>query len=143
MNHVQTRIRPGARSAQAYADIGLETRVSSATPEQLITLLFDGALAAIAKARLYLHNGDTSGRGKALSNAIDIVESGLKASIDTDAGGDLANNLVAVYDTVVRHLLLANMNADAANLDVAERLLADIGGAWRDIAGTRSAEAQS
>lgn len=142
MNHVQTRIRPGARSVRAYADIGLETRVSSATPEQLITLLFDGALAAIAKARLYLRNGDTQGRGESLSKAIDIIESGLKASVDMDTGGELAKNLVAVYDMAVRHLLLANMNADATSLDLAERLLADIGGAWRDIAGARPPEAQ-
>lgn len=142
MSHVQIHARRGARSARAYADVGLETRVSGATPEQLITLLFDGALAAIAKARLYMRSGDTRGRGEALSKAIDIVESGLKAGVDQGAGGELARNLVAVYDMAIRHLLLANMNADDTSLDLAERLLADIGSAWREIAIARPPGAQ-
>lgn len=142
MTYAQLRSGRGARSVQTYADIGLETRVAGATPEQLITLLFDGALAAIAKARLYLRNGDTRGRGEAVSKAIEIVEAGLKASVDLEAGGELARNLVAVYDLAVRNLLRANINADNTSLDLAERLLTDIGGAWRNIADTSPPKAQ-
>jgi flagellar protein FliS len=37
-------------SAQAYARVGVETGVAAANPHQLILMLFDGALLAIAKA---------------------------------------------------------------------------------------------
>lgn len=120
------------RSAQAYANVGLETQVMSASPERLITLLFQGALAAIMKARLYLDNGDIAGRGQAISKAIDIVESGLKASVDPDAGGELAHTLIANYELIGRHLLLANLNADAGHLSVAENMLRSISQAWRE-----------
>src|SRR5690625_7360872 len=90
----------GRRSVQAYAKVGLETQVMGASPEQLITLLFQGALAAVAKARIYMQKGDIAGRGQAISKALDIVDSGLKASVDTDAGGDVAQHLVASYELV-------------------------------------------
>lgn len=118
------------RSVQAYANIGLETEVLSASPEHLITLLFRGARAAILKARLHMQNGNIQGRGEALSKAIDIVDSGLKASVDLEAGGELSRNLVATYELIIRNLLLANLNADAGKLDLAEQLLTNIAEAW-------------
>ncbi|MEI2418602.1 flagellar export chaperone FliS [Orrella sp. JC864] len=122
----------GARgSAQAYRSIGLETQVMSASPEKLITLLFDGARAAIAHARLYLEQENVAARGQAISKALDIVDNGLKASLDLEKGGEVAKNLQAVYEIVSHNLLLANLNADMQRLDLADRLLADIGEAWR------------
>lgn len=135
MAYAHPQFRRGPQSVKAYADIGLETKVTSASAEELISLLFDAALAAMATADLHMKNGNIEGRGQAISKAIDIVDSGLKASVDTDAGGDLAKNLIAAYDLAIRHLLLANLNADASHLDIARRLLGDLGGAWRSIAG--------
>lgn len=122
----------GRRSAKAYADVGLETQVLSANPQQLITLLFQGALAAIMKARLYMQNQDVAGRGMAISKAIDIVDSGLKASVDTEVGGELANNMIATYELVIRNLLLANLNADEDALTLAQTILTNLSDAWRE-----------
>ncbi len=119
-------------SIQAYAKIGLETEVLSASPEHLITLLFNGAQAAIMKARLHMESGNIEGRGMAISKAIDIVDSGLKASVDKASGGELATNLIATYELIIRNLLLANLNTDLDKLALAERLLTDIGSAWRE-----------
>lgn len=134
MTYSSPRGARGSRSAGAYASIGLETRVLSATPEQLITLLFDGALAAIAKAQLYMQNGDIQGRGNSISKAIDIVDSGLKASLDMEAGGELSRNLAATYELIVYNLLQANLHADPKKLELAKQLLADISDAWRTAA---------
>ncbi len=133
----------GRRSAQAYATVGLETQVLGANPQQLITLLFQGALAAIMKARLYLKNEDIAGRGMAISKAIDIVDSGLKASVDTEVGGELANNLITTYDLVIRNLLLANLNADEESLTLAETILTDISQAWREVATSTDGSTQA
>ncbi|MYN11664.1 flagellar export chaperone FliS [Pusillimonas sp. TS35] len=135
MTYAHPRPTGGRHATRAYASVGLETQVLSASPEHLITLLFDGARAAILKARLHMQQGDSQGRGMAISKAIDIVDSGLKASVDKDAGGELAINLIAVYELIIRNLLLANLNADAEKLDLAERMLTDIGDAWRTAVG--------
>jgi len=123
-------------SVNAYANVGLETQVLSATPERLITLLFDGALSAIAKARLHLQQGNIAERGMAISKAIDIVDSGLKASVDRETGGELATNLITTYELVMHNLMLANLNADEEKLAVAESVLRDISSAWREACDT-------
>jgi len=117
---------------QAYADLGLETQVMAASPTRLITLLFDGARAAVAQARVHLAQHNIAARGQAISKAIEIVESGLKASLDMNAGGELASNLRNAYDVIVHNLLLANLKSDASRLDTADRLLSEIGSAWRE-----------
>lgn len=124
------------KSAQAYSNVGLETQVLSASPERLITLLFDGALSAIAKARLHMQQGNIAERGMAISKAIDIVDSGLKAVVDQEAGGEVARNMVATYELVLYHLMQANLNADEEKLALAESILKEISSAWREACDT-------
>lgn len=121
------------QSVQSYANIGLETEVLSASPTKLITLLFNGARAAIMKARMHMENGNIPEKGKAISKAIDIVETGLKAAINKEAGGDVAQNLLASYDLILRNLFLANLHNDVEKLNLAEHMLTGIADAWRQI----------
>lgn len=119
-----------ARATGSYANIGLETEIMGASPERLISLLFRGAQTALAQARHHLHNGNVAERGKALSKAIDIVESGLKASVDTERGGEVARHLIAAYELIVRDLMQANLHQNEAKLDSAEALLNNLAEAW-------------
>lgn len=128
-----------ARGAQTYANIGLQTGVASASPEKLISMLFEGARAAIVRAKLALERGDIPARGKATSQAIDIVSNGLKAALNLEVGGEIAQNLYELYDYIERSLLLANLHADAELLEVCDKLLGEIGGAWNDISNPREA----
>ncbi|MBY6346821.1 flagellar export chaperone FliS [Providencia rettgeri] len=132
--------RFGQQSARAYAQVGLETEVLSASPEHLITLLFNGARTAMLQARLHMEQGNIAGRGQSLSKAIDIVDSGLKMAVDTEKGGELARNLVATYDLILHNLMLANLRNDAEKLTLAERLLTDIADAWRSNVDTQRAK---
>ena len=123
--------------AGAYARIGTESAAMSASPHQLITMLFDGAKTAITMARHHMANKDIAAKGKAISKAINIVDNGLKASLDAEAGGpagaELAGNLSSLYDYICQRLMQANLRNDPALLDEAERLLENIGSAWREI----------
>ncbi|MGF7468537.1 flagellar export chaperone FliS [Alcaligenes nematophilus] len=132
--------RFGQQSVRAYAQVGLETEVLSASPEHLITLLFNGARTAMLQARLHMEQGNIAGRGQSLSKAIDIVDSGLKMAVDTEKGGELARNLVATYDLILHNLMLANLRNDAEKLTLAERLLTDIADAWRNNVDTQRAK---
>ncbi|CAB3739922.1 Flagellar secretion chaperone FliS [Achromobacter deleyi] len=121
----------GSHSVRSYADIGLETQVLGASPERLITLLYLGARAAIGQARIHMQEGRIADRGAAISKAIKIVDEGLKTGLNMEAGGDIAANLARLYDYIVRTLLMANLKADAEQLDIADRLLADLAEAWQ------------
>jgi len=123
-----------ARSAaHSYAAIGTQTQAMSASPVRLITMLYDGARTAIARARYHMEAGDTAQKGLALSRAIDIVESGLRASLDHEAGGEIAADLDRLYEYMGRRLMQANLRNDTGALDEVDRLLADLGSAWQQI----------
>ncbi|AYY08097.1 flagellar export chaperone FliS [Enterobacter cloacae complex sp. S4] len=119
--------------ALSYQKVGIESAVMSASPHQLIVLLFDGAMSALVRARLFLDQGDLISKGEALSKAISIIDNGLKAGLDMDAEGELSNNLASLYDYMVRRLLLANMHNDVETIMEVEGLLNNIADAWKQI----------
>jgi flagellar protein FliS len=112
----------------------METGVAAADPHQLIVMLFDGALLAIAKAGSAMQQKQIAEKGQAISQAIDIIANGLQASLNFSAGDELANRLAALYDYMCKRLVHANLNNDAAALSEVGRLLGEIKSAWEEIA---------
>lgn len=133
MTYSALRRGPGGRpTAQSYSNIGLETQVLSATPEELITLLLDGARVAVIKAKIHLDNDQIAERGQAISKAIDIVDTGLKSTLDQEKGGEVAAQLLQTYDLILYHLMQANLHSDKARLDIAESMLTSLLDTWRE-----------
>ena len=125
-----------AKGTQAYAQIGVESAVMSASQQQLVIMLFDGALSALVRARLFLADGNIPAKGLALSKAINIIENGLKVGLVEDNGDELTQNLIALYAYMVRRLLHANVNNDASAIEEVETLLRNIADGWKEVAGT-------
>ena len=117
----------------AYSEVGVGVAVSAASPHQLIVLLFEGARQAIVVARSGIEAGDTPKKGAAITKAIDIILNGLRASLNLEEGGDVAQNLYALYDYMAQRLLYANLHNNTAALDEVLNLLGEIHGAWVDI----------
>lgn len=120
---------------KAYTKVGIETGVDSASPHQLIVMLFDGALSALSTGLMHMKSGAIAAKGQAISKSILIIESGLRASLDQEAGGEIAANLDALYDYMGRRLLAGNLNNDAEALEEVQRLLSGLRDAW-DAIGT-------
>ena len=89
-------------------------------------MLYQGARQAVALARMHLQQGNVSARGEAIGKAIRIVDSGLKASLNLDAGGEIAARLDALYAYITRRLLEANAQASDAMLVEVDGLLATL-----------------
>jgi len=119
---------------RAYADIGVETGVMGANPHKLILMLFDGALLAVAVAKDAMQSGKIAEKGQSISRSIDIVNNGLKASLDFEAGADMAQRLAGLYDYISARLLQANLRDDQAALDEVRGLLQELRSAWEEIA---------
>lgn len=126
----------GAKGTQAYAKIEVESAVMSASQQQLVIMLFDGALSALVRARLFLQDGNIPAKGLALSKAINIIENGLKVGLVDNNGDELTQNLIALYAYMVRRLLHANVNNDASTIEEVETLLRNIADGWKEVAGT-------
>ncbi|MFP9229743.1 flagellar export chaperone FliS [Pectobacterium cacticida] len=120
-------------ASRAYAQVGLESSVMSASPHQLIVMLFDGAKSSMVRARILLQQGDIPGKGAALSKAINIITNGLKVGLDREKGGELAENLAALYDYMTQRLMIANLHNDVQVIEEVEALLENIADAWRQI----------
>ncbi|MGF6904358.1 flagellar export chaperone FliS [Paraburkholderia sp. GAS348] len=124
---------PSKFGADSYARIGLETSVNSASPYELVALLFQGARRAIRMGRVHMQNGNIPEKGKLISQAIMIVGGGLQQGLNLEQGGDLAQRLNALYDYMTRRLLEANVQNDPALLDEIDGLLATIEDGWNGI----------
>ena len=128
-------------AANTYAKVGMETGVAAANSHQLIVMLFDGAKMSIANAMQQMRSGETESKGRAISQAIAIIDSGLRASLDKTAGGAIALSLDSLYEYMSNRLLIANLNNDPAILEEVSNLLSQLREAWEAIGTTVAAEA--
>ena len=116
--------------ANAYARVGVETSVNAASAHKLIELLFNGFMDAIVLARGAMRAKQIETKGKAIGRAARIVEEGLKAGLNLEAGGRLAADLDSLYAYIGLRLLHANLRNDEAALDECVRLIGPLRDAW-------------
>lgn len=119
--------------AQSYAKVGVEVAVESSDPHRLILMLFDGAISAIALAKIQMLNAQIPEKGANISKAISIITDGLKASLDMKAGGELAERLDSLYEYMAQRLVWANLKNETGPLDEVSGLLGELRDAWAQI----------
>ncbi|MEQ8861296.1 MAG: flagellar export chaperone FliS [Pseudomonadales bacterium] len=122
----------GGRAVTAYQNESVQA-ARYASPHSLVAMLIDGAVERVVQARGAMERGLIARKGERIGRAITIVDS-LRASLDVEAGGDIAVNLAALYDYLIRRLLHANVHNDVLALDEAVRLLKEIKAGWDGIA---------
>jgi flagellar protein FliS len=118
-----------------YQQVGVETRLSAASPHQLVAMLFDGYMEALAQARGAMRSGQTGAKCSAIGRAVRIVEEGLRAGLDLRAGGPLARDLHELYGYLTMRLTMANLHNDERALDECQRLVQPLRDAWTAIGG--------
>ena len=119
------------RSASVYKRVAVETGVQAADSHLLVGMLFDGLLQALAVARGAMERGELAIKGTQIGKAVRIIEEGLKAGLDP-AGGEMTQNLGALYAYSVRRLTEANLRNDGAALARAVRLIEPVNQAPQD-----------
>lgn len=119
-------------AVQQYNRVGVATSVESASPHRLIQMLMAGALEKIAIAKGHMERKEIPQKGGHISWAISIID-GLRASLNLEAGGEVAQNLDDLYDYMTRRLARANIENNTDLLDEVASLLRTIKGAWDEI----------
>ena len=117
----------------SYQQVSLESDIRGADPHRLIVLLFDGAESALATALVQMAAGDDHGKSISLTKASSIILEGLAASLNLQEGGELAQNLQALYQYMASRLVHANIRKDASAIREVQGLLGEISGAWREM----------
>lgn len=117
---------------QQYRQVGAQQALN-ANPHRLIQMLMEGALEKVSMARRFVDEGQIGAKGEHISWAISIIE-GLRASLDLEQGGEIAENLERLYEYMNYRLLEANVNNDGAALDEVAGLLREVKAGWDGIA---------
>ena len=113
---------------QAY----LETRILSADPTELISILYEAALESVAAAREHLKRGEIRERSNAVTKAVSIVTE-LSSSLDHTRGGEVSRNLADLYHYISGRLFEANLKQTDGPLAEAQKLLHQLAEGWRAV----------
>jgi flagellar protein FliS len=119
---------PYATAQQAYRD----NAVLTASPEQLVVMLYDGARRFLTQAAVAMRAGDLATSNERLRRAEAIIAE-LRATLDHEAGGEIAGRLEAIYAFCERHLMEARFKRDAGHIEQVSKLLAELREAWAQI----------
>lgn len=130
-----------SRSAGAYRQVGVQSGIESASPHQLVQMLFDGLFLALNTARGAMQREDVEEKGQQIGKAVRILEEGLKGGLNMAQGGELAANLRALYDFSISRLTQANLRNDVGMLEEVVKVLAPVAQGWKEIAATPEAAA--
>ncbi len=126
--------RNAANGAAAYRAAAVEIQVAGADSHRLVALLFEAFESAVAEAQGACRANDTDRKCRAITQAIRIVNDGLRAGLDLKAGGALARDLQELYGYLTMRLTVANLRNDLQALDECQRLMRPLREAWAAIA---------
>ena len=116
----------------------LETRVLSASPTGLVSILYEYATLRLQEARAGLADGDVAARSKAVLKVIAILGE-LESSLDHEFGGQIAANLGRLYRYMRERLTAGNIQAVDEPFAEVEALLKTLGEAWSALAQNNGA----
>lgn len=117
----------------------MESNILSASPVELVGMLYTAAGEAIRDARRFLAEGKIPERAAAVSRAVEILAE-LNSSLDP-AAGELTARLAQLYDYMQRRLLEANFQQADGPLEETQGLVETLAEAWKSVAVEMSAAA--
>jgi len=106
-----------------------QNQVSTASPEQILLMLYDGAIRFTRRAIAGIEENQPDLKGSGVTKAMAIIAE-FSNSLDRTIGGHFAEDLDALYDFMMRELTSANLKNDVEKLRNVERLLMDLRQTW-------------
>lgn len=107
-----------------------KNQVETATPEEVLILLYNGAIQYLNKAKIGIEQKDNEIVNKNIMACEKIILEFMN-TLDMENGGELAANLHRLYDYFYRTLVSANLNKDMAKLDEILRHLKNLRETWQ------------
>ncbi|MCI5824846.1 MAG: flagellar export chaperone FliS [Candidatus Gastranaerophilales bacterium] len=108
----------------------LKNQIETSSPEQILILLYDGAIKFLNQAKIGIQNKDIELTHNNLTKAQNII-SELRNTLDMEIGGDLANNLYALYNYFNRRLVQANIKKEIEPVDEVLEHLRGLRDTWK------------
>lgn len=106
-------------------------QVQTATPEQILIMLYDGAIKFLNQAKLHINNKDIEQSHVNIIKAQRIITE-FMSSLDMELGGEMAKNLFNLYEYLHYRLVQANIKKDIAAIDEVLEHLRSLKGTWEE-----------
>ena len=107
--------------------------ILTATPGQLVVMLYDGCLRFLQQGAQSMREGKLAEAGSRLQRAEAILDE-LLSTLDLEQGGVIASRLQGIYVFALRHLMEARLERDAGKIDRVVELLGELRESWMEIA---------
>lgn len=117
---------------RSYHSVNLEAQTATASPVQLVLVLFDGLLEELARARGHMEGRRFEQKGESIGKCINILN-GLSSALDFESGGEVVTDLARLYDYCAFRLYQASVELDVAALDEVVGLLGTLKGGWMGV----------
>jgi len=114
---------------QQYREQGILT----ASPMELVVMLYDGCIKQIKLSELHLEAGSYEDANRSLQKAQDIITE-LSASLDFQY--EVSNELVAIYEFILRTLMEINATKETKQIDEVVVILTELRDAWSTVSKT-------
>ena len=121
---------PDSGKAQEY----LQVQVRTASPDQLLLMLLDGAVRFVERAMDRMERGDVEGKNELLLKAQKIILE-LIQSLNPSIGEKIYANLIGLYKFIYQRLLDGNLGNDRACLEEGLQILGVVRETWRQAVG--------
>ena len=112
-----------------YQSVSLEVAVASASSHQLIVMLYDGALSALAQAKGCSGRKEIEARTRHMNKAVGILF-GLSDFLDHEKGGEISENMGNLYEYMIRTIMEANRDQDAEKVQHVIDLILGMKAVW-------------
>jgi flagellar protein FliS len=123
--------------ASAYAQTYRSAAVLTASPGQLVLMLYDGVLKALAITRdAFAHPVTDPRRFETINHQLlkaQMIIAELQGGLNLEAGGEFAATLNRLYDYHNRRLLEANLRKQVGPVVEVERLVRELRDAWAEM----------
>ena len=126
----------------AYTQQYQQNQILSASPEQILIMLYDGAIRFTRQAIAGVEENDRLKKLDGTRRAMAIITE-FANTLDHEIGGEIAENLDALYAFMTRELTEANMKNDVEKYRVVEGLLTDLRSTWVEAIEIKRAESSA
>ncbi|MBY6185901.1 flagellar export chaperone FliS [Marinobacter hydrocarbonoclasticus] len=116
----------------AYKHTEVNARAAAANQHELVRMLLNGLLDELARAEGHLTEKRVAEKGASIGKCLDIIH-GLDSALDTEQGGEIAQNLHRLYDYCSQQLFQASLKNDASLLVPVVKVISDVHDGWQNL----------
>ena len=122
---------------EQYNTVDIETKASTYSPEQLISLLFDKGCLLIRQSVESLKSEDKDTFNDSSTHAMQIILS-LRGVLDMENGGELAKSLYESYTAIAASLFKAKSDENIDAVNTLYEALSELRDAWKIVSSQSS-----